>query len=107
MAHVYSPDPIFSGTCAGIEFNGGVAECSDPFVLGWLSAHGFGVGYEDQSTDSDNNTYIFPLSEPLEQHKEDALLAFARSTGIPTGGINSKNALIDRIRTHIKGGDSI
>ena len=103
MAKVYSPDPVFSGICAGIQFDGGVAECSDTFVLGWLSAHGFGVSYDESSADSDNDPYIFPLVEPLEKYSEETLLAFARSAEISVSGINSKPALIERIRAFIGG----
>lgn len=100
MARVYSPDPTFTGLCAGLSFEGGVARCDDLFLLGRLSAQGFGVSIEaeEEKVNEIHQDTQTILAEPLEKYTEAQLLACAHTLGLELHGISSKAELIALIR---------
>lgn len=89
MARVFSPDPTFSGVCAGLDFQGGVAHCSDPFILGFLAGKGFAI--DQEQPESTEKPPILTPDELKSMPKKD-LVDYCMASGVNLIGLSDRSS---------------
>lgn len=88
---VRTPTPRFSGTVAGVIFQDGVGETSDPRALAYFHRHGYTV---EQPTPE---APPFPAGDPVEAWKVDELRAWAKANNITLGEAKNKPDILAAI----------
>lgn len=86
MAKVKAPNTEYNGVSASVQFNNGVGDCTDPYLLNWFKSKGYEVEEIEKNDASE-----------LENMDVEELKKYAEINGIDIGQSSSQKGILKKI----------